>query len=218
MKIFELEEKTEVNLIILFGEKTLNFKSTYVGAKGKEALVSAVRVDGKVLNLEGDDIKVSLMVERENDKPIIWTDCDVKMIVVKGNVLLKISSKSDAKSVNRRDGFRLFIGGNAKGRIGRNKEVLQMVLKDVSYSGFAVIIDSKTEYEKDMPIRVVYKDEELKVVLDLIGKIVRVEARSDRRLLGCKLDLPNPVLGKYIGDKQQKILASRNGNDTVNKK
>lgn len=218
MKIFELEEKTEVNLIIVFGEKTLNFKSTYVGAKGKDALVSALRVDGKVLNLEGEDVKVSLMVERENDKPIIWTECDVKMVVVKGSVMLKIGNKGDAKSVNRRDGFRLYIGDNAKGRVGRNKEAVQMILKDVSYSGFAVLIESKGAYEKNMPVRVVYKDEELATVIDLIGKIVRVEDSGDKKLLGCKLDFPSPILGKYIGDKQQRILASRNGNNTTNKK
>ena len=152
------------------------------------------------------------MVDREDEKPLMWPECDVKMIVSKNNVLVRLGNKADGKAVNRRGDFRLSIGGAAKGRIGRNKEALQMILRDVSYSGFAVIMEEKGKYEIGMPIRVVHKDEELMTVLDLRGKIVRMEDRNGRQLLGCQLDIPSAVLGKYIGEKQQRILANRNGN------
>ena len=216
MKIYEMELGTEVTLVILFGDKTLNLKSSCVGTKGKDILIAAVRVDGKVINLETGELKVSVMIDREQDKPLMWTDCEIKMIVAKNNVMVRIGSKYDAKEVNRRGDFRLAIGGAAKGRIGRNKEALQMTLRDVSYSGFAVIIDPNVPYEIGGPIRVVHKDEELKTVLDLVGKIVRMEDRNGRTLLGCKLDLPSPILGKYIGEKQQRILANRMGNNSSN--
>lgn len=213
MKIYEIEEGMEVSLVVLYEEKTLNFKSTCVGIKGKDILVAALRLDGKVLNLEtGNNIKVGVMIPQEKDKPIMWPDCGVKMVVAKNNVLMKISNKFDAKEVNRRDNFRLSIGGPAKGRIGRNKEALQMILRDVSYSGFAVLIEEHTDYEIGSKIRVVYKDADLQTMLDLEGKIVRLEERNGRKLLGCKLDFPNPILGKYIGEKQQRILAGRSGN------
>lgn len=212
MKINEIEEGTEVTLIVLFGEKTLNLTSTCVGAKGKDILIAALRVDGKVVNLGVGDLTVSLMVDRDDQKPLMWTDCEVKMIVAKSNVLVRLSSKSDGKEVNRRGNFRLAIGGAAKGRIGRNKEALQMTLRDVSYSGFAVLIDEKAKFDLGTPIRVVHKDEELNTILDLRGKIVRTEDRNGRQLLGCQLDLPSATLGKYIGEKQQRILANRMGN------
>lgn len=218
MKIYELEEGTEVTLVILVGEKTLNLKSTCVGSKGKDTLIAAVRVEGKVINLETGDIKVSLMVDREDEKPLMWPDCDVKMLVTKSNVMIRLGNKFDAKAINRRGDFRLAIGGAAKGRIGRNKEALQMVLRDVSYSGFAVIMEEKGKYEIGMPIRVVHKDDDLMTVLDLRGKIVRTEDRNGRQLLGCKLDIPSAILGKYIGEKQQRILANRNGSVPLEKK
>lgn len=210
MKIYELEEGTEVTLVILFDEKTLNLKTTCVGAKGKDLMVAALRVEGKVLNLGMGDVKVNLMMDRENEKPLMWTNCEVKMVVSKGTPLMRLSTKYDGQAVNRREDFRLYIGGAAKGRIGRNKEALQMVLRDVSYSGFAVFLEEHVKCEVGNPIRVVHKDPELMVLLDLQGKIVRMEERNDRLLLGCKLDLPSAVLGKYISDKQQKILAQRN--------
>ncbi len=209
MKIYELEEGTEVTLVIVYDEKNLNLKSTCVGVKGKDLLVAALRVDGKVLNLGIGNVQVSLMVEREKEKPLMWTACDVKMVVVKGNAYIKLSSKHDAQAVNRRGDFRLYIGGAAKGRIGRNKEALQMMLRDVSYSGFAVFLEENAKFELGTPIRVVYKDADLMTMLDLQGKIVRTEERSGRVLLGCQLDFPSPVLGKYIGEKQQRILANR---------
>ncbi len=209
MKIYELEEGTEVTLVVLYDEKTLNLKSTCVGAKGKDLLIAALRVDGKVLNLGMNDVKVNVMMDRENEKPLMWTACEVKMVVVKGTPLMKVSTKFDGQPVNRREDFRLYIGGAAKGRIGRNKEALQMVLRDVSYSGFAVFLEGKVQCEIGNPIRVVHKDAELMAMLDLQGKIVRMEERNDRLLLGCKLDLPSAVLGKYISDKQQKILSQR---------
>ncbi len=212
MKINEIEEGTIVTLIVLVGEKTLNLNSTCVGTKGKDLLVAALRVDGKVVNLGVGDVKVSLMVERDDQKPIMWADCEVKMIVAKSNVLIRLSSKNDGKEVNRRGNFRLSIGGAAKGRIGRNKEALQMILRDVSYSGFAVVLDEKTKFDIGTPIRVVHKDEELNTILDLRGKIVRTDELNGRQLLGCQLDLPSATLGKYIGEKQQKILANRMGN------
>ena len=212
MKINEIEEGTVVTLIVLFGEKTLNLNSTCVGTKGKDILVAALRVDGKVVNLGVGDVKVSLMIERDDQKPLMWTDCEVKMLVVKSNVLIRLSNKSDGKEVNRRGNFRLSIGGAAKGRIGRNKEALQMILRDVSYSGFAVLLEEKTKFEPGTPIRVVHKDEELNTILDLRGKIVRTDEINGRQLLGCQLDLPSATLGKYIGEKQQKILANRMGN------
>lgn len=218
MKIYELEEGTEVTLVIVVGEKTLNLKSTCVGTKGKDVLVAAVRVDGKVVNLETGDIKVSLMMDRDDEKPLMWLDCDVKMVVAKSNVMVRLGNKFDAKAVNRRGDFRLSIGGAAKGRIGRNKEALQMILRDVSYSGFAVLLEEQGKYEIGMPIRVVYKDEDLMTVLDLRGKIVRMEDRNGRQLLGCQLDIPSAVLGKYIGEKQQRILANRNGNIPLTEK
>jgi len=158
MKIYEMELGTEVTLVILFGDKTLNLKSSCVGTKGKDILIAAVRVDGKVINLETGELKVSVMIDREQDKPLMWTDCDIKMVVAKNNVMVRIGSKFDAKEVNRRGDFRLAIGGAAKGRIGRNKEALQMTLRDVSYSGFAVLIDEKAKFDSGTPIRVVHKD------------------------------------------------------------
>ncbi len=218
MKIYELEEGTEVTLIILFEEKTLNLKTTCVGTKGKDLLVAALRMDGKVLNLGVGDVKVGLMIERDKDKPLMWAGCDVKMMMAKNNVLMRISCKSEAKEVNRRDNFRLSIGGQAKARIGKNKDAIQLILRDVSYSGFAVLVEGLVKCEVGNPIRTVYKDEELETVLDLRGKIVRIAEHNGRKLLGCKLDLPSPVLGKYIGEKQQKILANRSGNTPINDK
>ncbi len=213
MKINEIEEGTEVTLVIIYDEKTLNLQSTCVGKKGKDILIAALRVDGKVVNLDVSDLKIGLMIERHNKKPMMWADCEVKMLNNKGSVFVRVASKFEGKEVNRRGTFRLSIGGAAKGRIGRNKEALPMILRDVSYSGFAVLMEEKGKYEEGMPIRVVHKDEELNTILDLRGKIVRTEDRNGRQLLGCQLDIPSATLGKYIGEKQQKILANRMGNN-----
>lgn len=218
MKINEIEEGTEVTLIIMYDEKTLNLQSTCVGKKGKDILIAALRVDGKVVNLDVSDLKVGLMIDRADKKPMMWADCEVKMIVAKGSVLVRVSSKFEGKEVNRRGNFRLSIGGPAKGRIGRNKEALQMILRDVSYSGFAVLMEEKGRYEEGMPIRVVHRDTDLDTILDLRGKIVRTEERNGRQLLGCQLDIPSAALGKYIGEKQQRILANRMGNSYDNEK
>lgn len=213
MKIYEIEENTEVTIVVLHGEKTLNLNSTVVGMKGKDILVAAVRVEGKVLNLSNGDLKVSIMLERDKEKPLIWVDCEVKMIVTRGSVIMRVGHKGDGKDVNRRNNFRVPVGGICKTRVTRSKDVVEMVLRDVSYSGFGLSVDKNYKIEVGTPIRAVYKDESLEMVLDLQGKVVRLEDGKSRKVIGCKLDVPSPTVGRYISEKQQQFLSNRNGRD-----
>lgn len=213
MKIYEVAEGSKLVLIVLCDGKTLNLNTVCVGSKGKDLLVAAVRVDGKVLNISAENIKVSLMLERNNEKPLVWLNCDVKMIVSKGTVNIRLSNKNDGKDFNRRENFRLQIGGRCKARVDGRKDAEEMAFKDVSYSGFALIAEKNCKVDVNSDIRMVYKDEEVQQVLDLCGKVVRIVEQGERKVLGCELNMPSPVLGYYITKKQQKILSSRSGND-----
>lgn len=212
MKIYEIEPNEKVELIINYNNNKLNFQSVVFESKGKDLLVEPIRFNGKLLNLELGNLTLSILFNRKEGKPICWTNCDFKMTTIKKNVYIAISNKREGTEVNRRGSFRLSIGEEGKARIGNNKDIIEMILKNVSYSGFAILIEEKIDFEIGMSIEVAYRDPQLDTVLNLHGEIVRFEEDNDGRiLLGCKLYAPNPILGKFIKDKQQAILSKRSG-------
>lgn len=212
MKIYEIEANEKVDLVINYNGKKLNFQSIVYGAKGNELLIESIRVNGKLLNLDIGKLTLSIIFNRKDNKPLLWSNCDFKMSVFKKKIYITVSNKYDGVELNRRNNFRLSIGDEGKTKIGKDRDVLEMILKNVSYSGFAILVDKNPRYEIGMDVEIAYRDVQLNTVLRLQGKIVRFEENDDKRvLLGCKLNNPNPALGKYIKDKQQVILAKRSG-------
>lgn len=214
MKIYELEENIGVELEIICKGKNLCLKTNVFKAKENQLLLYPLKKDGKVVNLTIGDLDISLKLNRENDKPLYWKHCKVEMVAYKKNIYIGVSHEKDGTELNRRGDFRLSIGEDGKCKVVGNRNIRDMILKNVSNSGFAIVMKKDEDFKVGETIEIAFRDEDLNFVLRVVGNIVRIEEieESFKVILGCKLQNANNNMAKYINNKQQSILSKRNGN------
>lgn len=213
MLFSELGTGTTVRLSISIDEMFFEFETTVQTKHKKKILIEPIRKDGKILNVQGDNVVVDIMYVREDEKPMLWRDADLECVRLKGQFYYAVSADLQGKEYNRRGDFRLFIGEEHPAKIGHGGSDRIVILKDLSNSGFAFIYSEDIEGAEGafvyMSYPAVLGDRTLE--LPLIGKIVRKMTLSDgRKLYGCVLMKKNEMIGHYINQKQMEQLAKKN--------
>ncbi len=99
---------------------------------------------------------------------------------------------------------------------GLSRKTYEVILRDISVSGFAVVCPSDVELELNQVIHVVHMDylEEANEnhTYHLYGLVVRKEELPNGRIVyGCRLNSPVMGLGNYISTKQRLQLKRTNG-------
>ena len=114
----------------------------------------------------------------------------------------------DGKNINRRNGYRCFIGTAVTIQVGVNHSTSQAILRNLSISGFSVVTGSDVQLSENQVIHTVYQDRIEEVSknysFQLYGLIVRKEELENGQILyGCRLN--NAVLGlsNYLNLKQR---------------
>lgn len=134
----------------------------------------------------------------EESIPIMWRN--VKIVSYKGDYIMQ--APSDGVKHNRRGCFRVPIAMVAQMKSGGNgaKHVL---VKDISLSGFS-IADRKKELElsKGNILSIFFED--AGCVIDLTGKLVRIEEREDMMIYGFQTINLCRDLSNYLNIKQRR--------------
>lgn len=134
----------------------------------------------------------------EESIPIMWRN--VKIVSYKGDYIMQ--APSDGVKHNRRGCFRVPIAMVAQMKSGGNgaKHVL---VKDISLSGFS-IADRKKELElsKGNILSIFFEDSGC--VIDLTGKLVRIEEREDMMIYGFQTINLCRDLSNYLNIKQRR--------------
>ncbi len=134
----------------------------------------------------------------EESIPIMWRN--VKIVSYKGDYIMQ--APSDGVKHNRRGCFRVPIAMVAQMKSGVNgaKHVL---VKDISLSGFA-IADRKKELELSKGTLLSIYFEDAGCVIDLTGKLVRIEEREDMIIYGFQTINLCRDLSNYLNIKQRR--------------
>lgn len=209
----ELGDGTDVRLNITIEETMFEFDTTVRTRHKKKVLFEPIRKNGKILNVQSDNIRVDVMYIREAEKPILWTGTQMVCVKYKGQLYYAAAENMKGKEHNRRGDFRLFIGEEYPAKIGQNKRSHLVVLKDLSNSGFAFVSPEKIENSDGVFVYILYygKLDDKKIELPLFGKIIRNATLTDGRVLyGCVLVKKNELIGHFINQKQMEQLAKKN--------
>lgn len=209
----ELSPGTTVRLIISIEGTMFEFDTTVHSQHKKKILITPVRKNGKILNVQGDQITVDIMYMREDEKPMLWENTGMECVRYKGVVYYAIPAETQGKEYNRRGEFRLFVGEEHHARIGHGGPDRIVLLKDISNSGFAFVYPEDLADSEGAFVYMTYpaKLADSTIELPLFGKVVRKMTLSDGRILyGCVLMKKNELIGHFINQKQMEQLAKKN--------
>lgn len=215
MLLMEIKPETKVIFELDMNGQNFEFPSVVIGTEKNGILTEPIRVSGKILSFENSTVKVNLIMNRDGMPPIVWKGVGITVISTKGGSKYKLIAGGEGVQVNRRESFRLFIGMRGVVQIGANKKAIEIIVKDVSDTGFSFVSDEDYEDVQNKPVRLVFND--FNQSFSLIGLIVRKVVIDEKKIIyGCKLGSPNSRLTHYITEKQRQML-SMNKNNTAYK-
>lgn len=210
MDILELKEDTEVTVTAYHGTSQISFKTRVAGTLANTVLVDEICDEsGNPISFAGEGIFVELVSLNSKMQPIIWRNVVIRHVEYQKKQMHRIAQTSDGKITNRRSAYRLYIGRQAQVQLGYHKKVIDVVLKDVSTSGFSFVSDEDIEYPSSdvMHATCEYDD----YVISVNGPIVRktkVE-NMNKFVYGCRTSGFDKTLDKFIMQKQQEIARAR---------
>ncbi len=217
MRIEEIEAGSQVTIEVCRGNHKMEFKTEVVRTIEGCVLTNIVTHNDHVLKFDTNQVKVNLISVSESEgKLYVWENCIVRNIVSGGHKYHMIASQLDVKATNRREYFRVYAGLPGRARFGNNQEVYEVVVKDVSQKGFAIIYHKEIEYDKNPLVVLLVNESELSI--NIMGRIVRSEEIDDKHYLyGCRFEEDNPAIQKYVLDKQREELKRAKGTDNIKK-
>lgn len=226
MYISDMGIDVELKLEVNGGATKMEFSSKVVGIEDKKqrkmldaaskgypyAIVDAFRKDGKIVNFppKGVSYKV-IYIDPSSKKVFEFANVVVKPTMLPtGEKLHMLISPSEMKEFNRRENFRLWLGSSAVAQLGLNKENFDVILKDISATGVAFILENRllenvlAKPKVSTPVVLSFHDDTTERNFKLNATIVRMEKVDEMRTLyGCKFKQESDAITKLINDKQR---------------
>ena len=212
VKITELEKGTTLDMETRYNNQVLHYEIVIAERFDSSVLVEAVRSEeGKLLDFDSPNLFIDLTLNVDDDKPMMWKNVKVRCVTYKKAVYHQILSDRDGVPFNRRDSVRVYSGAEGKAQIGPHKAGVDVIVKDVSYTGFAIVTDKDVEDSVGSGVRLVFDDERLH--LDLRGTVVRkFSLENGKFVYGCAMDNNNLMLQKYVTIRQRQEMKRNNIN------
>ena len=131
-----------------------------------------------------------------------------------GTLCYNVFSIAGSKTYNRRQSYRCYIGIETAIQCGLNRSAHDVIIKDISYNGFAVVSREDLELGVNQTVHAVLNDHLEETAenfnFHLYGLVARVqELENGLFLYGCRLSNPVPGLEQYIVKKERAVLRKR---------
>lgn len=209
MKLAEIRQGEEITLEVIINGARYEFKSDMVDvADGGGIYASPVRIKDKVLSFASDKVVVNLILNRQDHPPVVWRRINAETTVYKKNTLYRITSIAAGLEENRRGAFRLPLGIQGVAQIGANRKANDVIVQDISDSGFSIVAKDDVENADGLVVRLVFNDEGAS--MSLTGLVIRKVVYSEEKVIyGCKLNNKAVALSRYINEKQRKLIAKQ---------
>jgi len=208
MKILDLEPGSEITIEIKVQDHKLEFHTHIIEQLKDAAVIEPIRIDGKILSLGSENITINILYNKEDAPPLTWNYVALPAAVYKGETCYKCSVEADGISQNRRGAYRLSVGLKGRAKIGTKKNMIPVLVREISETGFS-FIDYKEKEEIhtfiDDPVLLIFDDEETHI--SVVGRIVRlIDDGEDKRIYACRVEVENHEIAKYIAKKQRERL------------
>lgn len=217
MKIEELRAGADIILHVDIGGRKGDFPSLVIESVENGIIAEPVRINNKVLGFAVDNIKLSMTYITGETAPIFWRVVSCDTILRDGKTVYLIKSSIEGFEQNRREAFRVYVGVDGVAQVGINTKALDVIVKDISETGFSFVTEMELEKAINMPIRLVFRDAEMEMEFSLMGVVVRKVVIDEKKILyGCKISVDNPRLSTYINKKQRQQMSMHRDSGSYN--
>lgn len=179
---------------------TMSFRSDIVEVIEDSALITSIKVNDQTIGFS-DQCRITFIVNHEG-KVYAWEDVSPVLVRYDGSVYHKVDLIGDAKPINRRGSFRMYVGEDMIAYFSSpsGPTANTILVKDISETGVAFI--SKELFDIERTFQLKLKD--IRPPIALCGVIVRKDfiPNLNTYLYGCKFIEDYHILGKYIAKKQ----------------
>ena len=213
MRLEELTQGTPLTLMVKIGTESLQFPSKVIDAFPKKHFILAEPVlrEEKLLSFRGKDVSVDLLVLPPDSKPLLFAQVKITGVRLADSFAYSITSREEGVICNRRANFRCYIGLPSSLRYGIPPQDYEVIIKDISYSGFAIVCDPTVELQENELIHLLLEDaiegDAQEYSFMLTGIVVRSQDMENGRILyGCKINNPLPGLEQYVMKKERQTL------------
>ncbi|MBQ7065230.1 MAG: PilZ domain-containing protein [Lachnospiraceae bacterium] len=197
IKLSTIETGSPVTLIISNKEKAMTMEANIKRFLKDDIALIAINLDTtQTLNFE--NVHIELEYSPEDGIPYVWRN--VQIIYYQSEYILK--TLSDGVKNNRRNSFRVGVGRNARMTIPGHG-TLEVLVRDVSISGFS-ITDRRKELNLHSGDMVSIHFEDIGHILDLSGKVVRIEEHEEMIVYGFQITNLCKDLASYVTIKQRR--------------
>ena len=232
MYIGDLKKDTAVTLYVTDGVKAVQLESCVISVSesdnkvcssvarklGFKSFVSIkpIIVNNTIVSFSSEKISIS-MTAIDGRKPYTWKDVQVVKVSLQeyGSIHI-ILSDIDAKTFNRRNEYRLFLGVDGICKFGNAYEFKNVLIKDISCSGLGMLINKSNGIKPNVGMEVTVQFELIdndgtSKKYTLRGTVVRyLTTGNNEQLIGCKLIGQNPEIEKMIYERQRKNMTTGN--------
>lgn len=205
MTFEDCQQGDRISITLKSGGKKLNFESTIINIVDGCLVVEPFLMNNAILDFPMNVEIEMLVIPSKGDVPFLWQRVYVSRKVYHEKNVHIIQSKLPGIKMNRRGNYRLFVGAFAKITDLGDKPI-NITLKDVSNSGFAVITDKSLDIPLHTKFTVEYLDNAMQKYFELSGRPIRkMEIEREQVVYGCILDKRYPELEGYITQKQMAL-------------
>lgn len=203
MEIHEITTEHKMSITIANDRTNITLSSEICFVVGESLYVEPFVYEGALLNFDSKRVKVSMLVYEPDKSPFMWQLVHVEKGVQDGKVYHVITSAVTGNKVNRRSNFRQFIGIEGTVSIAGGKPI-DIMVKDISFSGYSILVDmvEKTVIQRNDMLMLNFYDKAFDSTFNILGRVVRTDQTDKYKLFGCKMTTENPVIDKYIANKQ----------------
>lgn len=207
MRLADLAENTKLQIEASYKGSKLFYETQVKLTAFNGAFIEPIKQDEKMLEFNSGNLMISVTADIEGAQPILWRECVIKGVKYKNEIFHMITCSRGGLAVNRRGRFRIDMGYTGTIRVGHNKGTLNVVVHDLSASGFSFTSEKNLENLSD-EIHLVFVDTDNDTRFNFVGEIVRKQDwHNNRYLYGCKFKAVNNMVEYYIAKKQRELLA-----------
>lgn len=198
MKLSEIQEGSKVALRLMTKGQKLQLDAVLKKHIRENIAIITLMCDTSK-RLTFDNVRVDLEYSPEGDVPLMWYS--VKVVNYKDDDYA-MQVFSDGTKHNRRGSFRVGVSSPAKVRNATPGTPREVMVRDVSLTSFSVS-DRKKELSLNSGDMLSIYWEDFGHILDLTGRVVRIETQEDVVIYGFEICNVCKDLSSYINKKQR---------------
>jgi len=213
MVLTEVPVNSRINIEVTASEQVLQYQSLVVSFKGNRMVIDPIIMDGMMLSLSSSpNISIDLIYTRDDESPVIFENVHVSTFKYLGKIKYLVQSFSRGKKINRRGAPRMFLGIKGNVQLGINRSSFDVVVKDISQTGFAFAAARNVHNAVNTPVKLRYLDGDEKI--DIVGEIVRKTVMEEKKIIyGCQILINKDHFQKYVLRKEKMYKESLNNKD-----